>query len=48
MSTTINKNTQYTDKNFFVNRITKITNTSVKSEIASKVNLLLTTIKSKF
>jgi hypothetical protein len=47
MATTTNKDKQYTDKYFFLNRIKKTTDTNVKNELISKVNLFLTAVKSK-
>jgi hypothetical protein len=47
MATTTNKNKQFTDKYFFLNRIKKTTDTNVKNELTSKVNLFLTGVRSK-
>jgi hypothetical protein len=47
MATTTNKNKQYTDKYFLVNRLKKTTDTTIKNELTSKVNLFLAAVKNK-
>ena len=47
METTINKNTKYVDKNFLVNRIKSITDSTIKSQLNSKVVLFLNSVKQK-
>jgi hypothetical protein len=47
METTTNKNTKYTDKYFFLNRIKTITDTSIKIQLNTKMVMFLNSIKEK-
>jgi hypothetical protein len=47
METTINKNTKYNNKDFFVNRIKNIKDLSIKNQLNSKVVMFLNSVKEK-
>jgi hypothetical protein len=47
MKTTNNKNTQYTDKYFFINRIKKINDSGIKIDLNQKINAFLSAVKIK-
>jgi hypothetical protein len=47
MATTNNKNKIYTDKNFLVTRITKVTDNNIVTTLNEKINKLTTLIKNK-
>jgi hypothetical protein len=47
METTINKNTKYIDKYFLVNRIKSITDSTIKTQLNSKVVMFLNSVKEK-